>query len=190
MSLGPDLKHPIPRQRRGRGLLWFVLGGVAATLLILFVPSIHRELKQTEKKTMRRALALQKTITRPPAATTHSTLRQAPHFDFYRLLTRSSQILTAGESREIQKTPATKQVAVPGAYILQVASFQSRRDARALKAQLALWGIEAKVQSVTVRNESWNRVRIGPVSNLTRLNRLRNRLLEHKLKPMLVRIGN
>lgn len=190
MSLGPDLKNPPPRPRRGRGFLWFILGGVIATLLILFFPSIHRGLKQAEKKTMHRALALQATITRPPAAATHPTVRRAPHFDFYRLLTRSSQILTAGESRKIQKTPAAKPVAKPGAYILQVASFRGRKDARALKAQLALWGVEAKIQSVTVQGESWNRVRVGPVSNLTRLNTLRNRLIAHKLKPMLIRIGN
>jgi cell division protein FtsN len=64
------------------------------------------------------------------------------------------------------------------AYVLQVGSFRQAADAEAMKARLALVGIQASVQIVTVNAETWHRVRVGPVQGARRADELRRQLLE------------
>jgi len=184
--MGPDLKNAgqEPAPRRGRGLLWFIAGGIVAVVLIIAFPSIKDALKSAEKSTVQHAGALKKRLTRQKAGSAATS--GGPHFDFYRLLSHPTQILTSHESREVATPPPSRPVSQPGSYVLQVASFRNGHDARALKAQLALWGIRAEVQSVNVQGETWHRVRIGPVSDLKTLNSLRDRLASHKLHALVI----
>src|SRR5690606_28563108 len=54
----------------------------------------------------------------------------------------------------------------PGSYLLQAGSFSASADADRLKAQLALLGFESHVQRVTIDDDVFNRVRIGPIADL------------------------
>lgn len=184
----PDLKEPQQNEpRRGRGVLWFIAGGIVAVVLIVAFPGIKEALHHAEKSTLEHASALKDKLgkTRPGAAATGS----GPHFDFYQLLKHPTQILTSSESREVATPPATEPVARAGRYILQVASFRDAKAANALKAQLALWGIRAAVQSVDVQDETWHRVRIGPLSDLDKLNAVRAQLAKHQLHALVIHDG-
>lgn len=185
----PDLKEPQDdgKHRRAGGLLWFIAGGIIALILVVAFPGVKKALHNAEKSTIRHAHELGKTLgkKRPGPATTTS----GPHFDFYQLLKHPTQILTSGESREVATPPASEPVKQAGNYILQVASFRDSKAAEALKAQLALWGIQADVQSVQVQGETWHRVRIGPLSDLHKINSLRSRLADHKLHAIVIHAG-
>jgi cell division protein FtsN len=61
-------------------------------------------------------------------------------------------------------------------YLLQVGSFRSESDADEMKARLALQGVMANVQTVTVNNATWHRVRVGPVSGARNAEELRRQL--------------
>jgi SPOR domain len=168
-------------------LLWFLAGGIVAIVAIFGFPAVRNALEHAKDSTVEHARALGGAVTKagPAAAGTAGA-----HFDFYRLLSHPTQILTSGESNEVAQTPAAQPVAQPGAYVLQVASFRDDSDAEALKAQLALWGIApSSVESVEVQGETWHRVRVGPVSDLATLNALREKLSAHKLQPLLIRVG-
>lgn len=182
----PDLKQPQDNggKRRGSGLLWFVAGGVVVLVLIIAFPGIKRALHHAERSTLKHAHDLGTKLgkTRPGNAATQG----GPHFDFYQLLKHPTQILTSGESQEVASTPSTQPVNQAGTYIVQVASFRDRKSAEALKAQLALWGIHAGIQAVKVQGETWHRVRIGPLSDLEKLNNLRRQLAAHHLQPIVI----
>ncbi len=79
---------------------------------------------------------------------------------------RSQPEATAVES---QQNGATQ-------YLLQVGSFKSSGDADEMKARLALLGIVAQVQSVTVNDATWHRVRVGPVAGARAAEDLRRQL--------------
>ena len=184
----PDLKEPQQNEsRRGRGVLWFIAGGIVAVVLIVAFPGIKDALHHAEKSTLEHASALKNKLgkTRPGTAGTSA----GPHFDFYQLLKHPTQILTSVESREVATPPATQPVAQAGRYILQVASFRDAKAANALKAQLALWGIQATVQSVDVQDETWHRVRVGPLSDLDKLNAVRAQLARHQLHALVIHDG-
>jgi cell division protein FtsN len=77
-----------------------------------------------------------------------------------------------------------------GTYVLQAGSYRNFADADRVRAQLALQGIESKVQKVSVDNDTWLRVRIGPISNLDELNRLRTILRKSDVDALVIRVGD
>lgn len=98
----------------------------------------------------------------------------------------------ASTATTTSRTPATPSSSAPAQsgqqYIIQAASFQNFADADRLKARIALLGIVASIQTVTIKEgEEWHRVRIGPVNSTEEVNRLRNRLAEHKIKALVIR---
>ncbi len=192
----PDLKHrDTEKPRRGGGLLWFVAGGIVAVILIFAVPAIRHTLEHAKTSTVEHAKALNKSLhektTAKPAKTSAGASAAAPRFDFYQLLKHPTQILTSHESDEVKGEPDSHaSVTQSGSYILQVASLRNGADAEKFKAQLALWGISSHVQKVKVQKETWHRVRIGPVKNLAKLNALREKLAQHHIKPLLIRVAD
>jgi cell division protein FtsN len=59
-----------------------------------------------------------------------------------------------------------------------------------VRAQLALQGIESRVQRVSVDADTWHRVRVGPISDLEELNRVRTRLREAEMDVLVIRVGD
>lgn len=76
-------------------------------------------------------------------------------FDFYETLQDMEVVI---DEEELQQTQERK----PVNYLLQLGSFKNIEDAEALKAQVAFMGLSAEIQSVTVNQTQWHRVRIGP----------------------------
>jgi cell division protein FtsN len=77
----------------------------------------------------------------------------------------------------------------PGAYMLQAGSYRNFADADRVRAQLALQGIESKIQRVSVDNDTWHRVRIGPISDLAELNRTRAKLRQADIEALVIKVG-
>jgi cell division protein FtsN len=87
---------------------------------------------------------------------------------------------------DIKPVPETR----PGTYMLQAGSYKNFADADRVRAQLALQGIESKVQKVTIDTDTWHRIRIGPISKLDELNRLRQVLRKADVDVIVVRVGD
>jgi cell division protein FtsN len=88
--------------------------------------------------------------------------------------------------RDLRPAPETR----PGTYVLQAGSYRNFADADRIRAQLALQGVESKVQKVTVDTDTWHRVRIGPITNLEELNRIRTRLRQADVDALVIRVGD
>jgi cell division protein FtsN len=112
-----------------------------------------------------------------------------PRFDFYTILPEMEVPVPedeiTGKARE-----GVPQVEAPGTYLLQAGSFRTHEQADQLKAKLALLGLQAEIQTVTINNqETWHRVRVGPFTELDALNTARARLKENNLDAILLRVG-
>jgi cell division protein FtsN len=107
-----------------------------------------------------------------------------PTIDFYSVLPkREVEIPISDEDRDAIENPSINKEAVDQS-ILQVGSFQSTDEADSLKAQLALLGLEARIKSAVVNDETWHRVQLGPFASETSLSRAKNLLIENKFKYM------
>jgi cell division protein FtsN len=51
-------------------------------------------------------------------------------------------------------------------------------------------GVQATVQRVAVDTDVWDRVRVGPISNLDELNRLRRQLQAADLDALVIRVAD
>ena len=63
-----------------------------------------------------------------------------------------------------------------GAVVLQAGSFKRATEAEKMVAQLALAGVQSKIQRASVQDETWYRVRIGPIATVEELNVVRAKL--------------
>ncbi|MGK7295578.1 MAG: SPOR domain-containing protein [Candidatus Wenzhouxiangella sp. M2_3B_020] len=109
---------------------------------------------------------------RPPSGRDEPPIVDAPRegdggrdgrYDFFTVLPEIEVVVPDREieerARENPQQPATP---AGGSYLIQAGSFQSGEDAEALKAKLAMLGLVARIQSVTVNGQTWHRVRLGP----------------------------
>jgi cell division protein FtsN len=121
--------------------------------------------------------AAQRPKPEPRAAPAKETDEAATNYDFYeRLQNIEVQIPEKPVSGTDPRETAPADVTKPGVYVIQAGSFRKQPDADRVQAQLRKLGIEAIVQPVQIETGEVFRVRIGPLSDLTEVNRLRARL--------------
>jgi cell division protein FtsN len=112
------------------------------------------------------------------------------NYDFYDMLP-NFEVVVPEKDREVsrERDTAPAKIERPGVYVLQAGSYRKPEEADRIRAQLKLQGIDANVQRVAVDDDVWHRVRIGPITDLTELNRLRARLRAADLDALVIRVG-
>ena len=120
-----------------------------------------------------------------PPSKPSETSPQKPRFDFYTILPELEIAIPEQDLVPSSKPSSTPEV--KGNYILQVGSFKQSEQADQLKARLALQGIEASIQSVDINSDTWHRVRVGPINDLTTLNQIRKRLQKNGIASIVVK---
>ncbi|UCE88237.1 MAG: SPOR domain-containing protein, partial [Pseudomonadota bacterium] len=110
-----------------------------------------------------------------------------PRFDFYHILPELEVAIPETELMKERDKPAATQD--PNAqYVLQAGSFSKFTEADKLKASLALLGLQASIQTVTVNKDTWHRVRVGPYTSLRELGKARRRLQDQGIQPMVLQL--
>ncbi len=103
----------------------------------------------------------------------------APSFDFYKVLPGDANSAMPPITGKVEETPL---------YYLQVGAFQNPADADNLKAQLALLGVEASIQTRELGEKGvFHRVRIGPLRAMDDINRMRALLAQNNIAATLVK---
>jgi cell division protein FtsN len=111
-------------------------------------------------------------------------------YDFYEMLPNFEVVVPEKDKDVKRNPPAASRIERPGVYVLQAGSYRNESDAERVRAQLALQGVQAKVQRVAVDADVWHRVRIGPISNLEELNRVRRQLQAAEVDALVIRVGD
>jgi len=121
---------------------------------------------------------------KPQPVETSQEKDDKPRIDFYSILPdRKVDIPISEEDQQAIKNPAINKSATEE-IILQAGSFQSMADADSRKAQLAFLGLEAKIKSAIVNDDTWYRVMLGPFGANSELSRTQNLLLENNISYM------
>jgi cell division protein FtsN len=124
-----------------------------------------------------------------PAAETGSAEAPKDRFDFYKMLPAFEMIID-DEKPDIDEDIEPRAIDEPGTYLLQAGSFSTHDDADRRRAQLALHGIESRVQRAKVNGRDYFRVYVGPIEDLDQLNVTRSRLRAAKIDVMRIRLGD
>ncbi len=121
----------------------------------------------------------------PPAGNNDGNDR----YDFYEMLP-NFEVVVPEKDHDVKRDLPAGKIERPGVYVLQAGSYRNQADAERVRAQLALQGIGAKVQRVAVDNDVWHRVRIGPISDLAELNKVRKQLQAAEVDGLVIRVGD
>ena len=109
----------------------------------------------------------------PQSAGTHTAATpagaQTRQYDFYRMLPSFKVPVPHDDEHPSHAPPVASQpqraAASGSSYVLQVGSYRSAAEADQVRARLARAGISAQVQRIVQGSRTWNRVRIGPLSD-------------------------
>ena len=103
-------------------------------------------------------------------------------FDFYTILPETESTVT---EQEVKESALVKK----DNYFLQVGAFPNEADADNMKAKLALQGFEAVVQTATIPEKGvWHRVRVGPLSDIAQINKVRGELTTNGFNTDLIKV--
>ncbi len=188
------------------GWVWF-LGGVLTGLFVAGLVYLRENRDPSELGQV--ATANPRPATRAaekPDQTKPDTPK--PRFDFYNLLPEMEVVVPDPEPEPVAK--ARKPTRVPDkaparavaaakprapvtrsgdSYLLQVGSFRKRSEADRLRARLALLGVEARIQRVSIDGrDAWHRVRVGPFSDLGKANDVRARLKANQIAAIVMKL--
>ena len=116
--------------------------------------------------------------------------RLAKSYAFYDMLPKFEVVVPEKDKDvrpDIGPVPETRR----GTYVLQAGSYKNFADADRVRAQLALQGIESKVQKVSVDNDTWHRIRIGPISKSGRAQSPADQILRKAdVDVLVIRVGD
>jgi len=190
-------KRQATRKQKGRGgraPAWVWLTGAVALSLIaavilgyLFRPAPQAPARHgtamVPPHPPAKTAARSKAPERKPEA---QTAPPKPRFDFYTMLPKLKVFVP-----KPQQEPAGHGAGIDGqgTYALQVGSFRQLNDANRVKANLALIGVEADIHTVTVNEEQWHRLLVGPYSDLKKLHDITARLRKHHINYMVLKIN-
>lgn len=181
------------------GWAW-MLGGLAIGLFVAFLvylnnnihPGKKTNLVQAFKETLQHdARDVRKDKPKPPppppkqTAKAKAAEKPKTSFDFYTILPELEVAVPEQDIAAKSQKPASADNKTN--YILQAGSFRDYKQADQLKAKLALQGIDANIQSVQVNQETWHRVRIGPIRKMATLTATLRRLKEHNIAVIIVK---
>jgi cell division protein FtsN len=181
-TLSRDFKH-VKRHAPGAMTLvngWVGFGiGLSAGLAVALAVHLYHYRDQAA------ADVPQPAAEAPPASSTAPTVEPpqatdaAAGYDFYDMLPKQEvEVPGIGEKGANQAArPALPQ----GDVTLQAGSFKQPDEADKLLARLAQYGIDSKIQRFSLDDETWYRVRIGPIATVEQLDSIRAKLAEAEI---------
>ena len=188
-------RQPASKQQSYPGWLW-MLFGLAIGLSVAFAIYVkENEPAQPQPVPVPSAVDDNGESAMPPSASADPELAPAAEkekrFTFYDLLPAAEFVVperAPTTTEEIAVQPAA--IVEPGMYVLQAGSFSTNTDADRRRAELALQGIESHIQRVTINDQEYHRVYVGPTNDLDELNLLRSRLRAAKIDVLRIRLGD
>lgn len=126
----------------------------------------------------------------PPAtADAGASGESTESYDFYEMLPKF-EVVVPEKDKDVKRDLPTGRIERPGVYVLQAGSYRNLSDAERVQTQLRVQGIDANVQRVAVDNDVWHRVRIGPLTDLAQVNRVRAQLQAADIDGLVIRVGD
>lgn len=184
-------KRRTARKDEYPGWMWMLFGLGIGLSVAFAVYMQDRETPVPGRPAVQQPASLAAAIDQAATEAEHPAVEEEPkrRFDFYDMLPNFEVVIPEQEANV--SPDAGKDVIVqPGIYVLQAGSFAEYDDADRRRAQLALQGVESRIQKVTIDDRTYHRVRIGPTDDLDELNAIRNRLREAQIDVLRIRLGD
>jgi cell division protein FtsN len=114
-----------------------------------------------------------------------------PRFDFYNILPGVDEPLAEETLEQAAQSspPLQNDKSLASDYFLQIGSYKNAGEADRMKAELALLGVIASVQTTpSSERGTWHRVRVGPFSKIDEVDQVRASLQANGIEASFVRV--
>ena len=188
-------RHPQRKRNNGYpGWMWMLFGLVIGLSVAFAIYLNSEKTTSLPKLNAQQPASMAGPISAsPPSFTPEASPIESeetePRFSFYKMLP-NFEVIIPEEETDVSLDNQIEAVQQPGIYVLQAGSFTRYADADRRKAQLALLGIESTVQRISIDDQTYHRVRIGPISNLEQLNQNREQLHQAEIEVLRIRVGD
>lgn len=172
------------------GWMWMIFG-LAIGLSVAFAIYVrYRDVVQSPPPVARQPASMAAPMTtEPEPEPVEPGDEREPRFSFYSMLP-NFEVVVPEEEPDVSRDSGTVAVEQPGTYVLQAGSFTVESDADRRRAELALLGVESRVQRIMIDERTYHRVRIGPTRDLDELNRIRAQLRDARIDVLRIRLGD
>jgi len=137
--------------------------------------------------------------THQPAPKKKAKRAPKPEFQFYTILPEMEVVVPdeetlpprkpVAQTQQEHKPPAKTKGKDRGTYILQMGSYRRFADADRMKARLALIGIQAEIQKISINNkDTFLRVRSGPYHSTAELQPVRRLAKANNISTLVIRL--
>ena len=154
----------------------WILIVILISLFVLFLIFLNNSTPNAKSGQQTKSISTSKQTKKTKSPPKHQNKKQEePRFDFYTILPETEiivpdyEINTRSREEQFGKAKSSK-------YIMQAGSFRDFKEADKLRAQLALMGIESRVEKAKVGNVIWNRVKMGPYTRSSSVSAIKKRL--------------
>jgi cell division protein FtsN len=179
-TLSRDYKH-VKRHTPGgpgfSGMTGFTVGLAAglAVALGVFLHYRDRPAPEPQAASGKPPASAQATEAAPPAP----VVDPARDYTFYDDLPRQEVAVPQATDKSNGKAAPNLPA---GDVVLQAGSFKQPAEADKLQAKLAQYGVDSKIQRFALEDETWYRVRIGPIATVEQLETIRAKLAEAEIE--------
>lgn len=187
-------RKPVRKQQREEypGWMW-MLFGLAIGLSVAFAIYVKDRDQAVQPEAVAQQPASMSAPMQAEPAPAETPVEPAeetePRFSFYNMLP-TFEVVIPEEEPDVSHDSQVEAIQQPGTYVLQAGSFTELGDADRRRAELALLGVESRVQKITIDERTYHRVRIGPMSDLDELNLVRSQLRQAGIDVLRIRLGD
>jgi cell division protein FtsN len=182
-------RTPKKQQEEYPGWMWMLFGLAVGLSVAFAIYMKDQRAASANTPVARQPASMTEPLAPEPASVqAEPAAQQEPRFSFYDMLPKFEVIIPEQE-QDVSREKSVEAVQEPGVYILQAGSFTNHTDADRRRAQLALLGIESRVQRVMIDDRTYHRVRIGPLDDLDELNLIRSQLRQANIDALRIRVG-
>lgn len=164
--------------------------GLGLALAVVWYLNFHANPFDDKAATQARPAPAGKSPDQPgeKAAAVPPVAEAKPRFDFYTILPGIEEPVTPKDARQRAEEGKVLPPS-PERLFLQAGAFQNAGDADNLRARLALLGLEAAIQTVSLPDKGiWHRVRLGPYGNFEEAEQIRVVLAQNSIAAVAIRI--
>jgi cell division protein FtsN len=184
---------PSPQRSSNKGspfisglLVGLLLGVGASVALTMYLKGDNSPFAVPQDNPIAKQESSKKKVVQETVVTKNSpdnkTIEDPNKFDFYTILPESESKVT---EQEVKDSTTIKK----DSYYLQIGAFENEDDADNMKAKLALQGFEAVVQTADIPEKGiWHRVRVGPLSDVEQINKVRGDLTLNGFNADLIKV--
>lgn len=101
-----------------------------------------------------------------------------------------TQTVVATQNVVAAPAAALPKPAADSGYLLQVGAFPDAAKAETMKAELAMQGFVANVQTISINGQTYHRIRLGPFSSASALEATKQRLTHAGINSIALKEGN